>query len=283
MKIVRIIGGLGNQMFQFAFYLALKERYNDVMLDTSSFGIYTHNGFELDKIFHIEYTKASKRERMILSYQGDEILMRVLRKLLKQRKTEYVEPYLCFDETVTSLSCDKYYIGYWQSYKYFINIESAIRKQFCFSQVLSSKNEAVKKWMLNSNSVSLHVRLGDYVNNSVYSNICTSDYYNKAIDMIQSKVSEPIFFIFSDDTTWCKNNLQIPCCNIIDWNNNEESYWDMYLMTCCKHNIIANSSFSWWGAWLNTTPGKIVVAPGKWINDNRVQISDIIPSDWICI
>lgn len=93
MKIVRIIGGLGNQMFQFAFYLALKERYDDVKLDTSSFGIYTHNGFELDKVFHIEYAKASIGERMSLSYQGNEIVMRVLRKLLKRKETEYVEPY----------------------------------------------------------------------------------------------------------------------------------------------------------------------------------------------
>ena len=283
MKIVQIIGGLGNQMFQFAFYSGLKEKYVNVKLDTSSFGAYTHNGFELDKVFHVEYLKASIRERIKLSYQGSEIWIRVLRKLLKRKKTEYVEPYLCFDENAISLSCDKYYIGYWQSYKYFTNIEAAIRGQFHFSKVLSDKNEFIKKQMQNSNSVSLHVRLGDYVNNPAYSNICTSAYYNKAINIIQSKVSEPKFFVFSDDTVWCKDHLKIPNCHIIDWNNKEESYWDMCLMTYCKHNIIANSSFSWWGAWLNTNPERIVIAPGKWINDDRVQVSDIIPSDWICV
>ena len=285
MKIVQIIGGLGNQMFQYAFYKALQSHYKDVEIDTSLFSCYKlHNGFELAKIFGVQFKEASLLKRMQLSFHGGDILSRILKKVIQQRNTECIEEYLKYDKRVLDNSSNLYYIGYWQSYKYFSSIESELRKIFTFpNSIIDNYNKNLSDVILSSNSVRLHIRRGDYVGNSIYENIATLDYYQRALDYMDKNVLNMKLFLFSNDVEWCLNNLNLKNCTVVSHNTGTNSFWDMYLMSSCKHNIIANSSFSWWGAWLNTNPGKIVISPKRWINDNRVNIDDIIPETWICL
>jgi hypothetical protein len=271
-------------MFLYAFYLALKHHFTDVKIDISDFSSYKlHNGFELKKVFGIEeMTIASIYDRLLISNQGNEILVKIIRKIFGQRKTEFKELYLGFCEHVFLLNNDTYYNGYWQSHKYFSNIEDLIRKKFEFHVIQSEKNLKCLEKISSSNSVSIHIRLGDYINNPVYTGICTMEYYRKAIDYIKENVANPVFYIFSNDITGTINNMGILNDSyFIDWNIGENSYLDMYLMSKCKHNIIANSSFSWWAAWLNANINKIIIAPNRWINDDRVDINDILLPDWI--
>ncbi len=125
--------------------------------------------------------------------------------------------------------------------------------------------------------------MGDYVNHPIHGGICTMDYYQQAIDIMKSKIVNPKFFIFSNDIEWCHSHLKLADAVYITGNKGENSYRDMQLMSMCKHNIIANSSFSWWGAWLNNNPDKIVIAPAKWFNDPKINTRDLIPDDWIKI
>lgn len=285
MKIVQVIGGLGNQMFQYAFYSALKKHYENVEIDTSLFSRYKlHNGFELANIFGVQFKEASLLKRLQLSFHGGDVFSSILRKLIQRRGTEYIEEYLKYDERVLDDSSNLYYIGYWQSYKYFSFIESEIRKNFIFPiPQIDNYNKNLRNIILSSNSVSIHIRRGDYVGNSVYEDIATLDYYQRALDYMDRNVSNMKIFLFSNDVEWCLRNLNLHNCTAVSHNTGANSFWDMYLMSSCKHNIIANSSFSWWGAWLNTNPDKIVISPKRWINDNRVSIDDIIPATWICL
>lgn len=204
--------------------------------------------------------------------------------MIQQRNTECIEEYLKYDKRVLDNSSNLYYIGYWQSYKYFSSIESELRKIFTFpNSIIDNYNKNLSDVILSSNSVSLHIRRGDYVGNSIYENIATLDYYQRALDYMDKNVLNMKLFLFSNDVEWCLNNLNLKNCTVVSHNTGTNSFWDMYLMSSCKHNIIANSSFSWWGAWLNTNPGKIVISPKRWINDNRVNIDDIIPETWICL
>lgn len=285
MKIVQILGGLGNQMFQYAFYKALKNLYSDVKLDISAFDKYEmHNGFELNNIFKIDRNYTTKKERNILSYQGGGLSKKILKKIFKYKKTEFTEPYLGYFDNMLHIQGDAYFIGYWQSYKYFSAIEDKIREQFIFPQLITSKNLDIIAKIKNSNSISIHIRRGDYINNPLYSNICTLEYYNKAIAFFKQKVDNPVFYIFSNDIKWCSENLLVKENSyFIDWNKGTDSFWDIYLMSLCKHNIIANSSFSWWGGWLNSNDNKIVVGPSKWLNDERININDILLPEWVSI
>jgi hypothetical protein len=284
MKIVKVSSGLGNQMFQYAFYLALKQYFTDVKIDIFYYVSYKiHNGFELKKIFDIEMDIASIYDRLKISNQGTEIPVKIIRKIFGQRKTEFKEPYaIGFFENVFSLNNDTYYDGYWQSYKYFLNIENLIRTNFKFSNIQSEQNLRYLEKISSSNSISIHIRLGDYVNHPLFSDICTKDYYNRAINYIKKTVINPVFYIFSNDINQCINEIDIPSNSyFIDWNTGSNSYLDMYLMSHCKHNIIANSSFSWWAAWLNSNMNKIVIAPTRWLNDDRIDINDIVLPDWV--
>ena len=283
MKIVRCIGGLGNQMFQYAFYKSLESRYADVKFDISPLKNYkTHNGFELSKVFSVNFCTPSFTERISLSFRSGGFIFRLLRHIYKKKRAkEYIEKGLFYQEDALSTGGNLYYIGYWQSWKYIRNIENTIKRDFRFDEkkLPESSCEILSK-IRNTNSVSLHIRRGDYLGNPVYDHITTPDYYNNAIDYIKKNVENPFFFIFTNDPEWCKVNLTLPNSLIVDVNSGMESYWDMFLMSQCKHNIIANSSFSWWGAWLNEHENKIVIAPRKWINEDSANIDDIIPPTW---
>lgn len=280
LSIVGIAGGLGNQMFQYSFYLSLKywlapNNFNKIYIAPYNH----HNGYELDKIFNI------KRNRMT------NFLFGFIKKYLKCFVLRiYEQPGI--DLKRIRIHQNKpiiYFSGYWQTERYFSNIEDVIRMKFSFNlEKISERNSSLLNEITNKNSISIHARRGDYVSNPtvkmILGDICGLDYYIKAIEYINSNVENPFFYFFSDEPEWVRENflhLSLTNSKIIDWNKKENSWQDMMLMSRCKHNIIANSSFSWWGAWLNKYPNKIIIAPAKWFN--KTEALDIVPENWIKI
>lgn len=275
MKIVRIIGGLGNQMFQYALFTALKDKFPDeeILLDyslMSSYGV--HNGLELDRVFGIDLPQASfmqllKVTRPVYNYK----LARLIEKTLPNRKSELLEAkdYTFRDEVFTH--GDRYYLGYWQNYKYFIDSREAIQNVFNF-QLKPNKatSDILERLHADTNSISVHVRRGDYLKAPNYAGLCGIDYYRQAISHMRKSVAKPTFYLLSDDIPWCIENI-VPLFGespyvVIDFNRGSDSPLDMQIMSSCHHNIIANSSFSWWGAFLNRHGDQIVCAPKKWTN-----------------
>lgn len=273
MKIVKIIGGLGNQMFQYAFYLSLKKKYPEevIKIDTTMFDTYgLHNGFELKSIFDVDAEYASRQDiRRLSFFVGFYKIQRVLRKMLPTRKTECIEKNDFDFMPVVWSNNDRYYEGYWQNQKYFVDAQAEVRAAFTFKKELSKRNlELIEKIQSAETSVSLHIRRGDYLNHKLFGGICDIDYYKKAIEYVLENCDTPQFYLFSNDMEWCRINI-LPLVKgkpltFVDWNSGLESYIDMQLMSCCRINIIANSSFSWWAAWLNDSFGKMVIAPKLW-------------------
>lgn len=285
MVIIRVWGGIGNQMFQYALYKEYQSRGIETKLDISFFEKKSiHNGYELQEMFHInDGIYASKKECSQLAFYKVNKLSRLLIRIIP-RKTCYTvlkEKENGYDEKVLNYS-NCYLEGYFQSEKYFSNIEAAIRNSFIFRK---EKDDNVKEWEkcienAGQNSVSIHVRRGDYTTGGTKEKLlCDTAYYEKAIEYIENSVDNPIFFIFSDDIEWCKNKFLNLKCYYVTGNKGVSSAWDMYLMSCCTHNIIANSSFSWWGAWLNGNDRKIVIAPKEWSSDKK--FTEIIPNSWV--
>ncbi|BEG97882.1 alpha-1,2-fucosyltransferase [Bacteroides sedimenti] len=279
MKKMKLIfsGGLGNQMFQYAFYLSLKEKGLNVDIDLSLYSfIDMHNGYELPSIFCIPNGTNDKSLNIKLRI----IYLRILLKF-KPKKIIYIDPFY-FTNIPFNKNNYKFLFGYWQSEKYFENIREIILRKFIFRSI-DSQNIKLSDQIKSENSVSLHIRRGDYLNNSLYSDICTDEYYCSAINFMLNKLDNPVFYVFSNDIKWTKNYLKRFSIKhkIVTLNHGKKSYQDMFLMTNCKHNIIANSSFSWWGAWLNDNKDKIVVAPKKWMNTEFEKYKNIVPDSWI--
>lgn len=283
MIIVRVFGGLGNQIFQYAFYKCMKFYNKDVYLDISDYGIHKHhNGFELDKVFKIKFDKATNKEIRKVSFDKKSLLYRLIRKIFKVelvKRSEYAEMKDVCDVKIGNMEQEVYFNGFWQDIKYVEFIENELRKELIFNEKLSGKNKDVIDKFIGRETVSIHIRRGDYLNNKSLGGICNNEYYLNAIEYINKVIERPVFFIFSDDMEWVKNNFKLKSeCIYVYWNKDEESYKDMQLMSMCKHNIIANSTFSWWGAWLNMNRNKIVICPQKWFNN---QNSNLQINNWI--
>lgn len=297
MKIVNITGGLGNQMFQYAFALALKHRHpeEDVYIDTQHYhtiffkkfrGINLHNGYELDKIFSGEkLPKASCLQVMKVSYwMPNYILSRIMRKILPIRKTEWVAPYCMsyiFAEKALENTADCYYEGYWQSIHYYSDIKENLIKAYAHPVPNPYNAELIQK-IQSSNSVGIHVRRGDYLKTASFRGICEIEYYKNAIIELLKDGKKHEFYVFSNDIEWCKSNLMDLMkghkCIFVTKNKGKNSCWDMFLMTYCQDLIIANSSFSWWGAFLNKNVNR-VYAPYPWLNrDCKLEVYD---ESWI--
>ena len=282
-------GGLGNQMFQYAFYRAFKEKTENVKIDlraTWNTGGHIHNGYELNRIFKLNLDIANTKERISLLNKPNNILSKIKNKIYKKNTpTAYfcknINEAITFNPTLFEMH-NIYMYGYYQSEKYFKEIANIIRKDFTFSKPVDIINQKLINQIGNTESVSIHIRRGDYLNIPNTQNICNISYYKKAINFILKNISNPKFYIFSNDINWCKQHLQIDNAVFISNNIGKNSFIDMQLMSCCKHNIIANSTFSWWGAWLNNNPNKIIISPNKWMNDTN-GTDDIIPNDWIKI
>lgn len=286
MLIVKIIGGIGNQMFQYSLYLALKYKGKDVKVDVSELDAYLkeYDRSSIFNIFNLDFEKAKDKEIRRLACVS--FVDRLRRKFnIFPKRTIYKESSEgCFDKGVFSLE-NAYLDGYWQSFEYFSRIRNKILESFSFP-LLDHKNLVYKKMIDEcQNSVSVHIRLGDYLNSSctnLYGNICTEDYYAKAIREIKESHKNITVFLFSNEPDKAKlllSNLNVDKVISVDCNSERDGWIDMYLMSLCKFNIIANSTFSWWAAWLNQHSDKLVIAPKKWLNNK--EMPDICPREWI--
>ena len=290
MLISQIIGGLGNQMFQYAAVRSLSMVNNvPFRLDISGFENYSlHQGFELDRFFKCHVITATQQDvQNIIKWQSVPFFQRIFSRSgmsVLRYKRFVVEPYFHYWSEVCFIPKDSYLVGYWQSEKYFAGVTSQIRADFTFCLPMNKLNEAVATKILAVSAVSLHVRRGDYVSNAKTTathGLCTLDYYRAAISYISKQIKNPYFFVFSDDIEWVKDNLKIDFPHqYVAHNQGAESYNDMRLMSLCQHHIIANSSFSWWGAWLNPNEEKIVIAPKRWFA-SPVNTEDLIPASWV--
>lgn len=289
MKIVKYIGGLGNQMFIYAFSVALRETFRqEILVDTHYYKSRNfHNGLEIERIFGIHLTEAKLSDKLKMSWYFPNywIDYHLLGKLPARKNTVRELPGQKVNLELLDDSSDKFYDGYWQSYQYFDSCRDVILKEFTFPKIsMEDKLNFELNERLNNeeNSVGIHIRRGDYLKNWKYRGLCGIDYYQKAIAYILEHIKSPKFFLFSDDIDWVKENIS-PLLKgydvtFVNWNHSINSYKDMQLMAMCKNLIIANSSFSWWAAYLNQN-NPIVVAPEKWINsfmDFRIQYKDWI-------
>ena len=286
MLIVRLFGGLGNQMFQYSFYQFLKKYGNEVYLDISDFQTHRHHyGFELDKVFDLSFDTAQKKDVRAIAVNQNNVIYRAFRKFSGLRITKESEFFETFNAAVITggrYKTNRYFTGFWQNAHYVECVEETLGEEFAYKNVLVGKNADLVNSFHGKTAVSLHFRYGDYTKNALLGGICTYQYYKKAIKYVKDKCQDCIFIVFSDDIRFVKKSAElfndVECC-FVDWNNGENSYLDMMLMSLCDHNIIANSSFSWWGAWLNRNPDKIVIMPTQW---NTVQtINQLQCKSWI--
>jgi hypothetical protein len=291
MIISEVIGGLGNQMFQYAAGWSLAEAKKTIFkLDISAYSYYSmHKGYELDRVFSLQSAFASAADlKQILGWQRYSLCRRVIKRpyFSSLRKTSLLlESGFAYSDLRPRVSDLAYISGYWQSEKYFLNYANEIREKFTFAPILDDANKKWAELIARKNSVSIHVRRGDFFHgkNASYHGVCTVDYFASAIRYIKERVSNVEFFIFSDDLNWAIRNINstMPCHFIAD-NKGEKSFNDMRLMRLCKHNIIANSSFSWWGAWLNSNESKIVIAPTNWFVA-EIDTRDLLPATWVTL
>lgn len=301
MKIVNILGGLGNQMFQYAFAIALKNIYvkETVYVDVQHYknafikkyhgNNFYHNGYEINKVFPNATIKpANAWNLMKVSYYiPNQILARTVRRLFPKRKSEFVadqQPYVFLPEAL-DVKDNCYFDGYWMSPLYFDAYRDEILKEFEFRPFDTKENMKFQSLLQKDNSVTIHIRRGDYVGSNTLGGICTLNYYHNAINEVRKIVVKPVFFIFSNDQDWCMENLKNEFGNsevhFVSNNRGTESYRDMQLMSIARCNILANSSFSWWGAYLNQRKDHITFCPNKW--HNTMEYKDHYVEGWIKI
>jgi hypothetical protein len=284
MIIVSLCGGLGNQLFQYAVARRLAHvRDVELVTDLSWYDTVIDNvtprKYELSQ-YQIQARAMSASEifsRALFTH-------RILKRLPLPRRLKLIrEKSFSFDPRILTLPDNIYLDGYWQSHKYFEDIRDILLKELTPIEPPSTLDEVVAAKIAGANAVSIHVRRGDYVSLASAAQmhgLCSLDYYKSAVSQIQRQVQEPTFFIFSDDPEWTSANLHFDSPTVyVNHNGPDKAFQDLRLMSLCQHQIIANSSFSWWGAWLNRNPGKIVIAPKKWFT-NRSDTQDLYPPAW---
>ncbi len=260
--IVKITDGFGNQLFQYAAaYSAAKYNNMNLYIDKSQYNEKSFRKYELNSLdIKTQYADAKSISELPV----------------------FKESSFNFDSNIFNLKSSVYIEGFWQSEKYFKQYSDDIHKMYRFKNMDFINNNHYDYMMRNSNSVAIHVRTQDYLvppDNKIHY-VCTKDYYKNAISRIYEVVKSPVFFVFSDNLITAQQfldkNLEYIMVNSTGWQE------DFYFMQQAKHNIIANSSFSWWAAWLNDNPDKIVIAPENWFSQNSgIDYSDVIPNDWV--
>jgi hypothetical protein len=296
MVIVRLSGGLGNQMFQYAFGRSLTYHLNtslklDVsfLIDRTPVETHVFRDFSLD-IFDLDAQVANfNGKHSVLSYLRTPsiALWKIKRKILGYNL--YIERRdSWFDAEVFNLKGNLYFEGNWQSLKYFNKIENIIRRDFSFKNRLSEDLTQLANEIQQPDSICLHVRRGDYVWQP-YANKINGvkgiEYFSSALAVVLTKIKKGRIYVFSDDIDWCIKNLHLDrtVCFVEHEYPNKKSHEYLRLMSLCDHFVISNSTFSWWAAWLSQNSNKIVVAPKKWFEDSTIDTSDLIPENWIRI
>ncbi len=297
MIIVQLLGGMGNQMFQYAAGRRLAIKNNDelkldtsILLDWKPGRHLVNRGFDLD-IFNIQPAIAGKKEiadynTQLMSKPG-KVYFHLKRKLGIEKA--YKEKNFSFDRKVLTLTGDQYLAGLWQSYKYFEDIEGIIREDFKLKVPISKNSEDLLEQIRQSNAVCINIRRTDYVSVKQTADVMGFigiDYYKDAIHVLTAKTENASIFVFSDDIEWCKTHLTFDSLPVtfVDHSHAGHKFSDYFhLMQACKHFIIPNSTFGWWAAWLCMSTDKIVIAPKKWMSDPTVSTADLIPPSWIRI
>jgi hypothetical protein len=286
--IVRLQSGTGNQLYQYAAGYSLSKKFHrPLLIDRTTIAPeyparhYALNAFEVESTFVSGLTAFSTRWaasqtfgtafRTLFPPASGYIIFRDNEKGYEHRFDDPPEGHLILQ-------------GYWQSFRYFTDYENELRQLFRFKNTLTEANALLASTIINSNSVSVHIRRGDYVSNPVFAEnlgACDSEYYKRALGKIAIDLSEPKLFVFTDDPTWAKSAINWPADTThVDENLGHADIADLHLMSLCRHNIIANSSFSWWGAWLGNQPNKLVIAPKTWFKNDATPIDDRLPPHW---
>ena len=276
MRLIKMIGGLGNQMFIYAFYLQMRKRFPGTRIDLSDMRHYhAHNGYELDRVFGISDREfcIAKPLKKVLEFLFFKVILERKQNLetMEAFTKSYAYPFL-------------YFKGFYQSERFFKDVEGEVRQAFAFdfNKANAESQTLARQIQENPHAVSLHVRRGDYMEPKFYKRygtVCSQAYFQRAVEMMLAQVPQAHFYIFSDDVEWVQQNLRLPRATVVSCNRGADSWQDMMLMSLCRHNIICNSTFSWWGAWLNANPEKRVIAPSRWLAD--VDMPYIIPETWI--
>lgn len=284
------MGGLGNQLFQYAAARRLSLFHqSELKLDLSYFDSsqarqYALGPFNIVESFATDEETAKLTGKRLAGVSG--LIVRRMQKLKPYyRRRIFAEPHVKpYDPNILRTPKDVYLYGYWQSEKYFVDVDDLIRKDFSFRDPLDCLNKAAADIAMKTDSVSLHVRRGDYVSSSEVGRVfgmCDRDYYRNCVRLLAERVSNPHFFIFSDEPKWVSQNLDLKYpSTIVSHNIRMRDHEDLRLMSLCKHNIVANSTFSWWGAWLNANPNKIVLTPRQWFRDTTLDARDLVPASW---
>jgi len=294
MIVVRLMGGLGNQMFQYAAGRALATRHATVLKLDLSFLERTPPGttvrnYLLDR-FPIVAERAVPSDFPCLEDKPLSVATRAWNALLRVTGRQCGTVLLDFDhnfvDSFFSAPKHSYLVGYWQSEGYFRNIRHLLLREFATDSVLGDVNPETVRAITTTCSVAIHVRRGDYVGtggSASFHGICSLDYYRRAAVAMAKSIYCPNFFVFSDEPEWVRENFELSYpYTIVDRNQDDDPVGDLGLMSLCKHHIIANSSFSWWGAWLNENPGKKIIAPSRWFaGGDHIHSEKIIPEAWI--
>jgi hypothetical protein len=284
MLTVRLVGGLGNQMFQYASALALAKKLGtDLLLDASEFQTYKLHAFGLS------HFKISAPVRLTTP-MGRKIEMKLKRfgpvaRLFSAQSRTYQEPHFHFDPSFFRVKDGSILDGYWQSPKYFESIRSVLLSEFTLKEPLSPYSREISELIRSSDSISLHVRRGDYVSNPQalkFHGIVPVDHYRAALEKAGLTAKSKVF-VFSDDKKWVQENLDLGVNPVFVQNGKDKGQEDLALMALCRTNITANSTFSWWGAWLNQNADKRVIAPRKWFAEPSMNSSDLLPQEWVLL
>ena len=290
-KIIKYTGGLGNQMFQYAFAYVLEQKGFEVLADTSLYkkpcvrgGVdLSHGDFEVARVFGLEYKEATDAQVKKLGDRAENFFERIRRKFFT-KKTHIIEYDSKFHPEHLTDNRDLYLDGYWQNPRYWKSYEEELRKLFSFKLAMNEKSQVLTKELLakknHGKTCAIHVRRGDYLNHKTLF-VCDSQYFKNAITrMLELCPSIERFIVFSDDIEWCKTNLDTAGREkvFVDWNRGKDSWQDIALMTACSNVIIPNSSFSFWGAWLNKNKDAVIVCPEIWSTSGA---DDMIVESWI--
>ncbi len=283
LQLVTLSGGLGNQMFQYAFLLHLRHKGGRVFPYFGKIRQYgEHNGYELERVFGIRLSPSEQAMDRVLSLP---VAGQLVRHVLFPFK--YRERSLCDYDANAALArrhAATRFTGYWQSERFFADVADEVRRVFRFDLTrLNEKSRRLAQFLADTPStVSLHVRRGDYFfpdgSPTFLAAAMRPDYYDAAIDFLVAATGNPVrAFVFTDDADWCRAHFPADF-TVVDWNRGRDSWQDMCLMSLCRHHVVANSSFSWWAAWLDNRPGSRVVAPACW--KVGCECPDSTPLSW---
>jgi len=289
MIIIRLKGGMGNQMFQYALGLKLSKLLEtELRIDLSSLldrskGDFVYRNYDLS-IFQVPGKFLNSPGLLKTLYRPKlSIVTKLLRQYLNSGRIYIKEKHFHFQpEILSDPQSNAIYEGWFQSFRYFEGVEDILREQFSFKHLILTKSQGLLQRINNSNAVCLNVRRTDFLKVDAL-NTTNLDYFLKSAKHMASILEQPHFFIFSDDIEWCQENIILDHpTEIVDHQHKGEKFGNyMQLMIACKHYIIPNSSFAWWAVWLNQNPDRKVIAPQNWVNDKNIDTSDLVPPNWI--